>query len=109
MPNGFGRRKSVCRVVVVSVGVGFIGTGLSGRAAAQLDWTDYRWRWTDDVTAERLRAESVNVPICLRGPLVPGQCGCVGRFDMDADGDVDLADMAAFYGWLSVLSGPSTR
>ena len=41
-----------------------------------------------------IRATMPLIGECMSGPDVCAMCGCAGRFDTDADGDVDLMDVA---------------
>jgi hypothetical protein len=65
-------------------------------AEFDLPFTAYRWEWGPSDTWEQRWGQTQHFGCCLRGPGAAAAYGCLGRFDADDDGDVDLMDLAIF-------------
>jgi len=60
------------------------------------------FRWTNSPDSESMLHTTRGLwADCASGPGQPAWCGCVGRFDRDGDGDVDLFDRAAMEQWIT--------
>lgn len=68
---------------------------------APLDFLDFRWRWTEQTTPVDVRGQMIWFDVCVSGPVYYPCCGgCMGRFDLDGDGHVDLLDYAELQGMI---------
>ena len=61
-----------------------------------MDWVWYAFCWVICPTPAELVGQLPNLPHCVTGPATLGFPGCLGRFDLDWDCDIDLRDWATF-------------
>lgn len=65
--------------------------------AILMQWQPYDFVWPPDTHPLAYVYTWPLLPDCMTGPGVVSEWpGCTGRFDTDADGDVDLEDAARF-------------
>lgn len=75
-------------------------------AVQDCTFIDYPWEWTQDAG---YRTQIAHLPRCITGPAgCYDHVGCIGRFDMDGDCDVDLYDVALYDVWCAETDRQST-
>ncbi len=63
---------------------------------------DFQWHWTEQTTPVDIRGQMIWFDECMSGPVYyPLYGGCLGRFDLDDDGHVDLLE----YSRLQIMIG----